>query len=137
MRLVSGSLIDLAIEMLVRFDVGRKVRCAELIDLTDDPALRRKALADEILCRVAERGDEHELVLFTRRHLVKRIIEKDRARLGWNKLECLFQDLAQHEIEIDFASERQAGLMSLEETFELRDLERMKVNHERMGIRRL
>src|SRR5207253_1616938 len=127
--LVPDLLVDVRIEELVLLHVRGEVRRTGLIDLPDDPVLGRKPLPDQLTAGIAEGGDEDELVLAPLRELAKRVVEEDGARLGRDELVRFLENLAQDEIEVDFAFEREAGLLALEEPFELRDLEGMELDH--------
>src|ERR1700687_4325771 len=98
MRLVSELLIAFRIKENVTLDVRRKARRSALIHLTGDALLRGKAVADEIASSLAERGDEDELVVVTRSHLAKGIVEENRSRLRGDELVRFLQDLPQNEV---------------------------------------
>src|SRR5260370_9787885 len=129
MRLVAELPIDLRIEENVAFHVRRKPRRAGLIDLTRDSLLCGEAMADEVASGFAERRDEHQLVLMARRHLAEWIIEKNRSRFRRDEFVRFLEDLAQNEIEVDLALKRQTASVPLEKPLELRDFQRMKLNH--------
>src|SRR5207249_6470439 len=129
MRLVSQLPVDVRIEKRILLHVGGKIRRPGLIDLSHDSEARRKALPDQVASGLAERGDEDQLVLAASGDLAKRIVEKNRSRFRRDELVGLLQDLPQDEVEIEIASERQAALVALEKTLELRDFQRMKLDH--------
>src|SRR5436190_12865825 len=105
------------------------MRRAGLINLPGNAAPRGQTLTNEIAACVAECCDEHQLVVLTRCEFAKWIVEQNRSRLGRHELIRLLKDLAQHQIEIDVCLERQTALMALEETLELRCIQRVKLNH--------
>src|SRR5581483_2192023 len=107
----------------IALDVLGQMRRPALVDLPRDAVLCRQTMADQIAPRLAEGGDEHQLVFMARGNLAERVIEQDRPRLRRNELVRLLENLSQNEIEIDIAAKRQAALVSLEKSLELWDFE--------------
>src|ERR1051326_5733086 len=111
MCLMAEPLVEAGVEESVALRILRQMRRACLIDLPGNAAFRREALTDEVAAGIAERGDEHKLVVLPRGELAKRIVEQNRSRLRRHELIGLLQDLPKHEIEIDIRLERQTALV--------------------------